>query len=184
METAVQPLLLKLIKWSPSDSLLRLMDKEQKLIAGWIALKAMVAEYGPGSRVTTHQRYRFRMKAGHLPPRHGWRIWIGHPMAIFDKPKSSALPNDSPSHYNSHVSTQVIGNLFIHVLRSPDHVFTRLWKFSQPASGRLRQIWPVTGISIIWPPQTMMDADADYIAGAVTKYAEVVMRDKLFGPLP
>jgi hypothetical protein len=58
------------------------------------------------------------------------------------------------------MSTQVIGQLFIQIIRSPARDFIRGWRFSTPDKGALYRIWPPTGFSIPWPGRTMTDHDA------------------------
>ena len=45
------------------------------------------------------------------------------------------------------------------------------WQFEGRDCEVLRQIWPRNTFSIVWPPPTMKDHDADRIAGAMMELA-------------
>jgi hypothetical protein len=78
--------------------------------------------------------------------------------------------NVRATYYNSHISTQVIGQLFIQVIRSPARSFIERWRFSMPDNGSFFRIWPPSNVSINWPGQFMTDRDADYVMGALYNF--------------
>lgn len=88
---------------------------------------------------------------------------------LYDSPKQELRrgTNVRATHFNSHITTQVVGKMFIHVIRSPARDFIERWRFALPHKGSLFRIWPPTGISIVWPGEFMTDRDADYTAGAM-----------------
>jgi hypothetical protein len=45
--------------------------------------------------------------------------WESHPLLILPDRLAARRPNKVATYFNSHSSTQVIGDLFIHILRSP-----------------------------------------------------------------
>ena len=180
LENRAKPIIIPLMHGQP----LRLTPDEQRIVAAWAAMKAMVSEYDveDEAHVTTHHTQRKRMMKFQLPPEGGWKIWIGHfqrnqwttqwvsnPFLFFGAGKRQGVLGQPATYYNSQVSTQVIQQLFIQVLRSPMHRFVEKWRFSQPAADKLRVIWPPSPYSFVWPPPTMGDRAADYVAGAVIR---------------
>jgi hypothetical protein len=87
--------------------------------------------------------------------------------------------NIRATHFNSHITTLVIGKVFIQVIRSPARGFVDRWRFSLPHKGSLFRIWPPTGVSIVWPGRFMTDLDADRAAGAMYDF----IMDRLAGVL-
>lgn len=162
----------------------RILPHQQKIIASWAVLKAMVAEYDSHSWVTTHHTHRKHLMARTAPPPHGWAVWIGpylrgnwlphwgsSPFLYFSPKQEVRRGSDiRASYYNSHISTQVIGKLYIHVIRSPARDFINRWRFSLPDKGSFFRIWPPSDVSIIWPGQFMTDRDADYVMGALYNF--------------
>jgi hypothetical protein len=118
------------------------------------------------------------------PPAKSWGVWIGHyvrktwlpywgssPFVILPDDVARKRANQSATYYNSQVSTQVVGQLYIQVIRTPPPDFVRVWKFSPPNRGDLYRIWPPVGhASIVWPGRTMTDLDADYTIAAVRDF--------------
>ncbi|WP_257167628.1 hypothetical protein [Bradyrhizobium sp. SRS-191] len=157
--------------------------EHQRIIATWASLKAMVAEFTESGRVTTHHSQRKYLK-DHLSPPQTWAIWIGpylrgswagHWLStpfLYHSPKQELRwgTNVRATHYNGHISTQVVGQLFIHVIRSPARRFVQGWRFSAPDKGSLFRIWPPTDTIIKWPGQFMSDRDADYVATAMHNF--------------
>jgi hypothetical protein len=198
IEDPAKPILTALIK----GDALRLSPDQQQRIATWAALKAMVAEYDHNSWVTTHHTHRKYLMRKYSPPLQSWAVWIGaykrnrwsaHWISspfLYDSPKQEARrgSNIAATYYNSHISTQVIGELFIQVIRSPSRSLQR-WRFSPPDKGTLFRIWPPSEVSINWPGKVMSDRDADYVAGAMYFFLLEVGRKSLaargvHNPLP
>jgi hypothetical protein len=156
---------------------------QQRMIANWAVLKAMVAEFDPQSTVTTHYMQRRYFKDNLKPPA-GWAVWIGPylrgnwvthwgstPFQYFSrKQERRAGPDVRATYHNSHISTQVVGKLFIQVIRCPYRGFVERWKFATPDKGSLFRIWPPSETIINWPGQFMSDRDADYVAGAMFNF--------------
>lgn len=156
---------------------------QQRMIANWAVLKAMVAEFDPQSTVTTHYMQRRYFKDNLKPPA-GWTVWIGPylrgnwvthwgstPFQYFSrKQEMRAGPDVRATHHNSHISTQVVGKLFIQVIRCPYRGFVERWRFATPDKGSLFRIWPPSETIINWPGQFMSDRDADYVAGAMFNF--------------
>lgn len=82
-----------------------------------------------------------------------------------------ATSGETARFYNSQASTHVVGDLYIHIIRSPMANLARDFPFNPTVAAKLRPIWPLTTYSIVWPPPAMTDQDADYVAGAVLELA-------------
>jgi hypothetical protein len=179
VENLARPIMIPLID---RDRLLRgetmrLLPHQQKIIATWAALKAMVAEFDSHSWVTSHHSQRKYLMNRLAPPARGWAVWIGPYLRVnwpthwgsspflYLSPKQEARRGNNlvATFYNSHASTQVIGSLFIHVMRSPAHDYIENWKFSTPDGGSVFRIWPPSDVSASWPGKIMSDRDADYV---------------------
>jgi len=176
VDERARPFLLPLFRGDAT----RLTPEAQRIIATWAAMKAMVGEYDESSYVTTHHAHR-RYLMDHLsPPPHGWAIWIGNyvrkdwpvrwlstPFLLLPDKQAIKRKNRRATYYNGTSSTQVIGNLFIQIVRSPMHRFVARWRFALPRGETLFRIWPPTQFNIAWPGGAISDRSAEYIAGAV-----------------
>jgi hypothetical protein len=129
-----------------------------------------------------HRKYLMKH---HKPPIDSWVVWIGHYIRHHWQPYFGSVPflylspkqearrtNERATYYNSNISTQVIGQLFIQVIRSPARDFIKRWRFATPDKGTLTRIWPPAPFSIAWPTRTMTDRDADYTVGALKNFLE------------
>lgn len=179
LDNLARPIMIPLIQGKK----IRLHAQEQTVLAAWAAMKAMVAEYGNSEIVTTHHAQRQRMKRIQLPPEGRWGIWIGRYIrerwpSHWVSQHFLILPKDNPAlgldrkatYYNSHATTQVVGQLFIHIIRTPMPDFIHRWRFHIPCGTVLFRIWPPTGYSIAWPGGTMDDRVADHVADAAREF--------------
>ncbi len=183
VEKLAKPLLVPLIKGDRA----RVWPRDQAIIATWAVLKAMVAEFdGADRRVTTHHTQRKRMMRHKIPPQRGWGVWIGsydrvrwvpewasRPFLLLPEKIAAKRPSREATYFNSNSTTQVIGKLFIHILRTPMPDVIERWRFPLPDRGALFRIWPPAQSSIIWPSRALTDCDADVAASA---FAEFVLR--------
>ena len=126
IENQARPVMFPLIEGTEilKGQTFRLTLHEQKIIATWAVLKAMVSEFHPNGWVTTHHAQRKYFKQNLLPPE-GWSVWIGpylrakwapHFLSfpfLYDSPKQELRrgTNIRATHYNSHITTQVIGKI-------------------------------------------------------------------------
>jgi hypothetical protein len=176
IDDRARPIMIPLIKGEP----VRLSPDQQRIIATWAAMKAMVAEYGESECVTTHHAQRRYLMKHHLPPKNGWSIWIAHyrranapmlwlasPFLVLPDHLAARRPDRRATYYNGHASTQVIGELVIHVIRSPHPRLARMFRFHLPRRQAIFRIWPPTVYGLGWPAGTIDDASASYIADAV-----------------
>jgi hypothetical protein len=176
LEMHFQPILVPLLK----GQIARLTPRQQQTLAAWAALKVMVAEFDRTSHRVSHHMHRKRLMRRQLPPVNGWRIWIGNYKRDKWVPRwvthSFLIRSDTvveqrgeiATFYNSQASTHVVGDLYIHIIRSPMPNLARDFSFQRVpnAGAKLRSIWPPNSYSIVWPAPTMTDKDADDIAGA------------------
>jgi len=159
----------------------RISTEEQRVIAAWISLKSMVAEYNEIGVVTTSQSDRDRLRLTQMPPEQGWGIWVGNlerkdwpgymastPFAFWPEPERAHLLGVSTDDFNGQSTFQVVKKLYIQVIRCQVPELVEKWKFDVRASSKLRKIWPPSGYSLVWPPPVMNDMDADYVASAFT----------------
>jgi hypothetical protein len=72
IDNRARPIMIPLIKGQQ----LRLSPDQQRIVATWAAMKAMVAEYGESEAVTTHHAQRKYLMKNRLPPKKGWSVWI------------------------------------------------------------------------------------------------------------
>jgi hypothetical protein len=179
VDEAARPLLISLIQGHQ----IRLTPQQQRTIATWAAMKAMVAEFGESEAATTHHTQRKYLMRHRLPPVKGWSVWIAHykktndsflwlstPFLVLPDRLAQARSSRRATFYNSQVSTQVIGQLLIHVIRSPHPRLARMWKFHLPRRQGIFRIWPVSEYGITWPSATIDDATASYIADAYKEF--------------
>jgi hypothetical protein len=191
VEDRARPVLRSLI----NGESLRITPPQQELIATWASMKAMVAEWTLRSHVTTSHMQRKRMMRRQLPPEK-WGVWIGrfltdkkkpeseryhpkwesHPFLLLPDSQAARRPDKKATFFNSHTSTQVIGELFIQILRSPMPDLIPRWRFATPNGGTLFRIWPRTETSIVWPQQTLTDIDAVYTANAFMNFMLGIQR--------
>jgi hypothetical protein len=177
----------------------RITPSQQQIIAAWATMKAMVAEWNIRDHATTNHMQRKRMMWRQLPPQRGWGVWIGkfvsdtakpetqryhpkwesHPFLLLPDEIANERATKEATHFNSQASTQVIGQLFIHVFRSPMPNLIRRWTFTLPDKGSLFRIWPPSQVSIMWPGQAMTDLDATYTANAFMNFVLKIQRREL-----
>jgi hypothetical protein len=148
----------------------------QGIVAAWVAMTVMVAEYfNPSMAAVSYAQRRHLCSNKTVPP--NWKIWIGHyvrgtwPPYLVHNP----LPISSAQHRirktetgaprpNTQTTALVVGQLYIFAASSATDVFDR-WEV--PGEGvKLAQIWPICRNIIAWPTKTLSDRDADQIAGS------------------
>ena len=148
-------------------------------------------EYERKGYVTTHHKQRKRMMEKRELPERGWKIWIGnlerkesavyyaaHPFHVIHG-KSTKVLGQPVDCFNGQATTQVVKNLFIHIIRSPMPSIVRLWRFEPSVAAKLRVIWPISSYSIAWPPPAMTDRDANYVATAFFAFIDRKTREAL-----
>jgi hypothetical protein len=190
IEDSARPILKKLFRGES----LRLCPGDQQRIAAWAVLKAIVAEYDEGDHITTHHMQRKYLMRHFLPPKRNWAVWIGCyerkewkpewiSAALFGVPRGWPIAklNQTPTYFNGHTTTQVIGKLFIQIVSLPIPGFVERWRFALPDGGNLFRIWPATSYSIRWPGRVMNDREADLVSSALARRGREVARRRLIG---
>jgi hypothetical protein len=170
----------------------RLYPHQQKVLAGWAATKAVVAEHDPLGRITTTQAERDHIMSTQLPPSQGWSIWIGYyerqkwegylgstPFAFWPGPENAHLLGVPTPDFNGQASFQVVKKLFIQIIRCVVPEVVEKWRFDAKATSVIRRIWPVSEYSIVWPTPVMSDHDADYVCSAFSIAAVRGVRRRL-----
>jgi len=180
LENRVKPILIPLFSGQPA----RLGREEQSQIAAWITLKTMVCEFDRLGEAVSHHAQRKRLMVRHLPPAENLTIWIGHykrskwvplwichPFLILSKERMAKRSTDLATFFNSQAVTYVFSELFVHVIQSPDKKIVADFRLPPPGGTKLRRIWPPSNYSIVWPPPTLIDVEADRTAGALRALA-------------
>jgi hypothetical protein len=158
----------------------------QGIVAAWIAMTAIVAEYfDPSKAAVSYAQRQYFCKNQTVPP--NWKIWIGHyvrgnwPAYLVHNP----LPISSAQHRigrtdtglprpNTQTTALVVGELYIFAASSATDVFDR-WEV--PGEGaKLAQIWPLRRNIVGWPTETLTDRGADQIAGSFFLAVEEIGR--------
>jgi hypothetical protein len=173
----------------------RVSPNQQKIIASWAILKAMIAEFDVHGHATTHHTQRKSMMKNQSMSMDTWTVWIGHyirnrwvayygsiPFLYLSDKQLAKRTNMRATYYNSNISTQVVGQMFIHVIRSPASRFIKRWRFSTPDKGSLYRIWPPSQFSVTWPSNSMSDRDADYAASALANFFEDIVAKRRTPP--
>jgi len=161
----------------------RITEDEQRLIASWIALRTMVAEYDHYSPHITHHMQRKRLWKTQTISRENWRVWIGnyegreagalwiqHSFLILPDAVSARRKTRTANYANGQTLTYVIGKLLIHIMYCPDPVLLKIWKFPALVSGKFVCIWPTTGLSIMWPLPALTDDEAHFASSAFRQF--------------
>src|SRR5260370_19324433 len=173
----------------------RLSAKDCCTIATWSVLKSMVVHH----RIVRHTR-RKKLKTDRKPPK-GWSVWIANykrgkwksewlsrPFTIDSNERYYRRRPGRPTASNSHVTVQIIKNLFIHVVNCPLDDFPFRWTFRKPdgslLSGDVVRIWPTSDISILWPPKALIDFDAQIAGNALIRGLRRIPADIRSGKLP
>jgi hypothetical protein len=188
LENAARDIMIPLIKGEE----VRLTPADQRILAGWAAMKAMVGEFADSDSVTTHHMQRRRMMRMQLPPNNTWGIWIGRfvwkdwpvrwlsvPFLLLPDRIVAKRSHRRATYYNSHATTHVIGELFIQIIRTPMPNFIRRWSFPLPQGVALFRIWPPAPFSIRWPGGPLDDFAADTVAAALRDFMARVEADRL-----
>jgi hypothetical protein len=188
IDERARPIMIPLIK----GDAVRLSPDQQHVLAAWAVMKAMVAEYGESECVTAHHTHRKYLMRTKLPPKKGWSVWIANyvrkdgpvhwlstPFLLLPDRLVAKRVDRRATFYNSQVSTQIVGQLFIQVIRSPHPRLATLWRFSLPRGQSIYRIWPPTSYGIRWAAGTIDDASADRLVGAIKEFMARIEAERL-----
>ncbi len=193
LEIAVEPIVAPLIRGEPR----RVSVADQTTIATWAVLKSIIGDYGGRQPVVVHHSQRKYIMRHVRPPNRGFGVWIGCferqawrpqwlsvPMMVLPDRLVKKRPNRMATYYNSSATTQVIGKLFIHVIRFPTRNFVERWQFATPNNGTIFRIWPEPTFSLKFPGRPLDDADADYVSNALPNFVIETQRQSGFTAPP
>jgi hypothetical protein len=169
LENKAKPILTPLIQGQPA----LLSQNDQRVVAGWAVLKAIVGEYETGM-ISWSETDRGRMLRIQLPPAKDCDIWAAaidplewksQQWLCFGFPpflRKAVAPD-----FNSAATTQIIGKLFLHVLHGP---LLRLIKRTGRVPGnhaRAPRIWPMTRKPVAWTGDPISEREGYQIASGL-----------------
>ena len=172
IQSAVKPYLVPML----NGASIELSRRTQRLLAAWVAMATMCAEYTDRQTVAIAQTDRDRLFDAQVPPSH-WRIMLGRfkrgtwrgyyvhnvlPFVEENAPKAKPGTLTPP---NTQTTTLVVGEVYFHVMSSTiARRMIKRWRFPDAVAPFLTQLWPITG-NLVWPPvQTMGDNEAEIVA--------------------
>lgn len=186
LENRVEPIVAQLL----GGGEIRLTEEMQRTLAGWVALKAIVAEYDVGSPRISRHAERQTLRNKQTPPVDGWRIlmgyyprakwpgrWVNTPLSIVEK---IDFKNERAVRKNSQSLTFIVGDIYFILLRSPMPGLVQALKLG-PAHHKLRQIWPLSGVSFRWRPPALADNEAIGIADHLLNFTLSIVKKKRDG---
>lgn len=156
--------------------------REQVILAAWITMFVMVAEFQVPDKVAIHQDTRKRFKDTKQPPDR-WAIWLGmytrqkwHGVTVHssiavgsEKDGISARNPDGSARPNTHATTVVIGKLYVHVMGSIFPEFAKKQRLAR-AGFPMARLWPRGLRPFTWPGSDLSDQQASGIATALIDY--------------
>ena len=97
---------------------------------------------------------------------------------LYEAGDSAPVDSDRrATHFNSNVTTQVIGKLFMHVVQTPHPRLVTAFRFARPPHGSLIRIWPQnSAYSIAWPLGFLSESDVDRIADEIINFLLNIQR--------
>jgi hypothetical protein len=152
-----------------------LHEHSQRLIAAWIAMATIAAEFDKRLERAIPDKDREWFAEEHVPPNDTWKIWIG---AYFGTPLGffwhSTLPISSPEHIpeggdpnfpwaHTQTTTFIVGQLYVHVFSCPIADVVRKVSLGVRGNVVMSQIWPPTDRVFGWPKALLTDRDAQSI---------------------
>jgi hypothetical protein len=172
LDDEAKPFLIPLIKGKAA-----LLDVEaQQMVAAWIAMKTMAAEYFEPERIAVPLSERQYMRR-HARTPDNWRIWIGHYERGGDwsgqwvhgtaGAGSERVPPRDSDRPNTQVTTFVIGNLYTNVISSEVPSIVEYARLGPAGRKLLAPIWPIQEAFVAWPTNALNDQDAEICATAL-----------------
>jgi hypothetical protein len=163
----------------------------QKAIAAWCAMVTITSDYLPRDPAATaiSQAERDWFRDQKAPPDH-WKIWIGvyrrqkgiwnhYVVPILDSKYISKGPGDPLAQPNTQSTTFVVGDFLVHVLSStgdPNLTARWIWPLGTRIGLNLPQIFPPKESLIVWPPQSLSDAEVNIVSDALERVIEGAAR--------
>jgi hypothetical protein len=164
----------------------------QRAVAAWCAMATMTGEYidrDPGAVAVSQADRNYLREHQATPP--GWKIWIGRyvrhrwpgrwlhfTVPILAGKDVTGDPNDRLRPVNTQSTTFVIGQLIVNTLSSGDQQIVDNWEW--PLTMRLHRltarIAPPRESVLAWPPDSLRDDDADWLANAFSRMIDEASR--------
>ncbi len=175
---AAKPALLPLIEGKRC----RLSSDDKSRITAWIAVAVTVSEFEDREHITVPRHHRDWLWTTRTAPP-DWKIWLGdyardkwipqwiHHRFSVTEPGEPPPARRQEAPMNAQTTTYAVGRLYIHALSSAVPGGALDWQFQGRDHDLLRQLWPTAPYSLLWPPPTMNDKDADRIAGALMEFS-------------
>jgi len=187
LQLAAKPYLLPLIQGDGTA----LDATGQEIIAAWIAMTVIVAEFYKKRVTSTAPDRQFLRK--NKRPSDQWKIRIGNfergnwgPHLVHStfpisypgwRPKFDDVGLPRP---NTQTTEMTVGKLYILAASTPTDIFEQ-WRVTANGARKLAQIWPFRRNIIGWPPEPLTDREADDIAGAFFRFTEEIGRRTRLG---
>jgi hypothetical protein len=166
---------------------------QTQILAGWICLVAILAEYLKRDSVSISQQERLYIKRFKRPPTNNWAIFVAslsglerygtyshHAHTIVANLPIGSHPGHSPR--NTQVTSFGVGHLFVHAFSSPHWKIVGDFEIAARARG-LTQIWPIPR-RILWPlakrptkfplKLSLSEEEADEVADAFSERLRVL----------
>ena len=172
IQNQTKPILLPLL----GGDRLTLRKRDQAILATWVTMFAMVAEFrlrsGDLTAITADERKQFMKTKNPLP---NWKIWIGAiddenwkgryihtTLPVYSSNDVVKRTGDDVPVPNTQTTTFVVNKLYVHAISS-SVVDIQVQKIS---SKLVQQIWPLLSKTVKWPPRLLSPADASWISTA------------------
>lgn len=164
-------------------------------IAAWCVMATMTGEYltrdTTAVAVSQGERDWFR---DHGTPPPNWKVWLGHyqryrwqgrwahfVLPILDAKHIVRTEEDRRAPPNTQTTTFIIGNLLVHTMStSADPDIVARWDWGGPTTRlskqRLVQIVPPKESIVVWPPPSLTDFEAQFVANAFDSVIDAASR--------
>jgi hypothetical protein len=168
MEESTKPILSSLVQGTAGV----LTNTRQRALAAWIAKTTMTAEFLMPKQTSLKQAEREDFRLRREPGDH-WRIWIAYYLgnqfvqgSIFHQGVGVCLPPRPVRHgvTNTQYTVIFLGRLLVIALSSEEDQLS--YGIDRRYQAVIRQIWPLRGDDINWPPA----------GGVDDRGADVIMR--------
>lgn len=175
---------------------IRLHKRAQTILAAWIAMTTMVAEYVDRELVSVPQSDRDWLYQHKTAPK-CWRIWVAggkrqtyalhsHRALIMISPEEEieSVPVDARRAANTQTTTLCLGkHLIVHAMSSVvAWSIIRRWKLPAPIRDLHDQIWPIRAGIVVWPQaHSLNDAGIALLTDNFFDAATRLMRERARG---
>jgi hypothetical protein len=173
LENLAKPIMSPMIRGTSTV----LTPSDQRIVSAWATLKAIVGEHEYPNQTSWAHRDKEHLMRVQKPPKRNCLVWIGryvrgpdwlsfwvtNPLCILPDGHGHIL-GEPVAYYNSSATTQVIGELFIHIIHGPVLTLYKQLGMKFCATDKLALIWPAKSQYVGWPLHTITDGDAYHTA--------------------